>query len=583
MNIFNRLSKWIQLKFKSLRVIIGTSMSLVASMTLLLFVLLMVMVIRETLITGVKTNAEQSTHLSYVTLTNKHTDMIRKASILADEIQHIHEETGTLEDVLSMGYRLNDEIVSLSLFDESGHLVKYAPAHYTAKKELNLLEQNWFQEPGDHYSFTFSPPHIQEWFQTPYQWVVTLNRKITIDSIPYYLVIDYDFSSISDYINRVFIGKRGYSFILDENNNIIYHPYQRMAQKQDEEGMLDLIQNHGDGVYITPDQRYVIAYQTVPQSHWKVVGVSHLPETLQPTIREIGRFTLGALLFILLFVILLSLIVSKTIAGPITNIVRTMKNTDGKLFSTKIKEHSYSEVEALSQTYNTLLDQVNDLMVKVKEEQVELRHSEMNVLQSQINPHFLYNTLDSILWMAERGNTKETSDMVAALGKLMRISLSKGDMLIPFHKEIEHAKSYLTIQKIRYRDQFTYTFDIEESLLDVRVPKITIQPFLENALYHGIERMADEGQIDIKAISDGNDIILTISDDGGGILPESLVHIQAFDIEEKSGFGIRNVHQRIRLLFGEEYGVTIESEMDEGTTVMIRMPKSMAQEGERAK
>src|SRR5699024_11175299 len=232
------LIHWIQSKFKSLRVIIGTSMSLVASVTLLLFVLMMILIIRETLITDVKINAEQSVHLAYVTLTNKHTDMIRKSSILADELQHANEESGSLVSIMSAGYRLNDEIVSLSLFNMDGTLYQHAPAHYVPKTDQNLRNQNWFEEPGNNYTFAFSPPHIQNLFHTPYQWVVSLSRKVKMEETDYMLVIDYDFSSISDYINRVSIGKRGYSFILDENARVIYHPHQQMAQKQGEKDVL---------------------------------------------------------------------------------------------------------------------------------------------------------------------------------------------------------------------------------------------------------------------------------------------------------------------------------------------------------
>ena len=571
---WTEFSEWMKQKTKSLRFLVGTSMSLVAVTTLLLFVWIMIFVIRGTLISGVKTNAEQTTHISYVTMTNKHAEMIRKASVLADEIQHTNQNLENLKERMSIGYRLNDDIVSLSLFDEEGALSSHAPSHYSEKEEINLFQQSWFEEPDDPYTFTFSNPHIQELFKTPYKWVVTLTRKISIDGTPYYLVIDYDFSTISAYINRVFIGKRGYSFILDKNNQLIYHPNQRMAQNMDEKEIVNMIETKGDGVYVTPSEKYVMAYQTVPQSHWKVVGVSDLEDTLRPALNEIWTFTFWAFVLIFGCIVLFSSSVSKMISSPITAIVSVMKNPEGKGLPTRLKENGYNEVGELSRTYNHLLDQVERLMKTIKEEQTELRHSEMKVLQSQMNPHFLYNTLDSILWMSESGKQNETSQMVDALGKLMRISLSKGDILIPLRKEIEHVQSYLTIQTIRYKNQFTYTIDVDSSLLNCRIPKITLQPFIENALYHGIERMADEGEIAIKAKDQGENILLEIKDDGVGIHPEELEWIQKFERNETSGFGIWNVHQRIQLLYGKEYGVSIQSELDEGTTVHIMIPKN---------
>src|SRR5699024_527832 len=170
---------------KSLRGIIGFSMTLVAALTLLLFVLMMVFFIRDTLISDLKTNAAQSVHLSYITLTNKHTDMIRKSSMVADELQHTSGSEEDLKNRMLSAYRLNDEIVSLSLFKKDGNMGKYAPAHYKTAGRPNLLETTWFQEPTSSYSFSFSPPHLQEWFDMPTKWVISLSKHIQIKEEPH--------------------------------------------------------------------------------------------------------------------------------------------------------------------------------------------------------------------------------------------------------------------------------------------------------------------------------------------------------------------------------------------------------------
>lgn len=570
--ILQKMTNWIKTR-KNLRMIIGLAMTLVASLTLLLFVFMMIFFIRDTLISDLKTNAAQSVHLSYITLTNKHQDMIRKSSILADELQHAENDGESLMDRMTSAYRLNDEIVSLSLFSKEGKLKKYAPAHYRSKEEIELYEEEWFRIPRSRYSFAFSSPHLQQWFDTPQRWVISLIKEIEVEGTPYDLVIDYDFSAIRDYIDRVSIGKRGYSFILDEENRVLYHPNKNLFEADGSDQIMSLIETEGDGVYTTPDDQYVTAWQTVPQSRWKVVGVSYMKESLQPTFKEIGYFTLIVLILILVFVVILSLTVSKAIAHPIQSVVQSMKQRDTKVLKKSVKEKSFYEVEELSDSYNLLIDRVHDLMNQMQHEQTLLRKSEISMLQSQINPHFLYNTLDSILWMSERGNQEETSEMVAALGKLMRISLSKGETLIPLKKELEHTLNYLTIQKIRYKDQFSYHLQIDEQLMEEKVPKVTIQPFIENALYHGIERMADEGEIWIRAIAEKNCFMIEIEDDGAGMTNENLEKIRRFD-SGSDGFGIRNVQERISLMFGQEYGVTVHSELDEGTKIVIRLPKN---------
>ncbi len=165
--------------------------------------------------------------------------------------------------------------------------------------------------------------------------------------------------------------------------------------------------------------------------------------------------------------------------------------------------------------------------------------------------------------------------MVNALAKLFRISISKGHELITIEKELQHAQSYLKIQKFRYKNQFVYSFDVYEECLPYLCNKITLQPIIENAIYHGLDRMVDEGEIRIRIYPDGDDIVFTVSDNGVGMTPEQCQEILQDESGEKTGIGIKNVNDRIKIYFGENYGLTIESELDEGTTVTIRMPKVM--------
>ena len=216
---------------------------------------------------------------------------------------------------------------------------------------------------------------------------------------------------------------------------------------------------------------------------------------------------------------------------------------------------------------------IQRLMERVRQEEITLRKTELNALQAQINPHFLYNTLDSIAWMCEEARTEEAVEMVNALARLFRISISRGHELITLEKELQHARSYLKIQNYRYKNQFSYSFDIEESCLPYLCNKITLQPIIENAIYHGIDRMVDEGRIDICIREEEAAIRMTVTDNGVGMTKEQCAEILHREAGDRTGIGIKNVNDRIRIYFGEEYGLRITSELDEGTCVEIRIPK----------
>ena len=212
-------------------------------------------------------------------------------------------------------------------------------------------------------------------------------------------------------------------------------------------------------------------------------------------------------------------------------------------------------------------------MSTVREEEVNLRKTELKALQAQINPHFLYNTLDSIAWMCEQGRNADAVKMVHALARLFRISISKGHELIPISKEIEHAESYLQIQKYRYKNQFTYQFDVDPDCLDYYCNKITLQPIIENAINHGLDLLVDEGVILVQVRQDGEDIVFSVQDNGVGMSPEQIDSILRHGPKDRTGIGIKNVNDRLKIYFGKQYGLHITSELDVGTCVEIRMPK----------
>ena len=244
-----------------------------------------------------------------------------------------------------------------------------------------------------------------------------------------------------------------------------------------------------------------------------------------------------------------------------------------KDFEYRAGENSVAELQELSDSFAHMSERIKLLVKRVKADQTALRKTELKALQAQINPHFLYNTLDSIQWMCESGNTESAVKMVGALAKLFRISISRGHELIPIRSELQHAESYLQIQSHRYKNQFSYSFDVQEECLDYLCNKITLQPIIENAIYHGINGLVDEGEIRISCRADGDDILFTVEDNGTGMEPEQVQAILRKERSDHTGIGIKNVNDRLKIYFGPAYGITIDSVPDEGTRVYIRMPK----------
>lgn len=570
-----RIGNSIKEKVKSLQVILALALGVLSIFTIFLFSISLAAIFKETLINTTKTTTQQSVTQSSITLANEIENMTSTAYGILDELKRSTLQADDISELLGTSYRLNRNVVSISLVDTSGQVVHYAPAQYRPKKITSIYEQDWFQTEISPNQFAFSAPHVQNLFEKNYLWVLSVTTPVLIHNEKYMLLIDYNFNSLGSYFNKVTIGKRGYSFIIDNQNELVYHPQQRMIQTNAKEENLEFVTDKLDGVYMTEDEKNTIAIATVPSTGWKVVGVSYLQDSIKETLREFEKYMFWVFLAVAGLITILSISVAKYIAQPITNMVKVMRNVDDNQFDTYTNEKRFIEVQRLSGSYNHLIDHVKTLMDQVKTEQEELRKSEMNVLQAQINPHFLYNTLESILWMSERRDNQGAAEMVAALGKLLRISLSKGSEFITLRQELAHAESYLIIQKIRYKNQFHYSIEADETILNNPTVKIIIQPFLENALYHGIERMVDEGRIIIRALDKKEKILIQVIDDGIGISMDILKDIETKKNSEKVGIGIRNVHQRVQMYFGKKYGVEIKSELDVGTTVNIWLPKSI--------
>ena len=472
---------------------------------------------------------------------------------------------------------LQNDIYAIMIYDTQGHILTSVSEKGLPKPEVHAdlsFQKELF---ADAKPYSVTAPHVNTLFSGEYPWVVTVARREyqPLYGQDVYIAIDYKFSQIAKYIDHVGIGQHGYCYIMDRAGDIVYHPQQQLLYaglKQEEAAALRAKQS--DGVYQENDK--MVAISTTNDANWRIVGVHYMEELRQNQRTQLFTGILISAVCCAVIIWLMVALFSKIIHAPIRQLVRAMQAFEeaADSFTYTPSPQTVAEIQVLNESFSHMVERTKALMEQVRREEVVLRKTELKALQAQINPHFLYNTLDSIQWMCEQGNNADAVKMVGALAKLFRISISRGKELIPIADEIQHAKSYLIIQSFRYRNQFSYDFTVDEALLSCLCNKITIQPLIENAIYHGIDRMVDEGEIHITVKEDENgDILLIVEDNGVGMTDAQCQKILTKDRSDSGGIGVKNVDDRLKIYFGEAYGLQIESELDVGTRVTVKMPK----------
>ena len=311
-------------------------------------------------------------------------------------------------------------------------------------------------------------------------------------------------------------------------------------------------------------------------SHYEVKELQQSHEEQQRFFKEVVTYLIIAFLAIFVLLLFLSYFIPLSITRPILCLEKVTKQVAEGDLSVRAEVEDGVEVRALSESLNMMIDKINDLLEQVTTEQIRLRKAEFELLQAQINPHFLYNTLDTIIWLAESGEQKRVVAMVGSLSDFFRSTLSRGKDIVTLKEELQHVRSYLEIQQVRYQDILEYEIEVPEEMYACRLPKITIQPLVENALYHGIKNKRGVGRIRITCCREGNGCKLRVVDNGIGITGERLAQVRDGILNKvltgKDIYGLYNVNERIRLNFGEDYGITIKSEYGEGTVVSVLVP-----------
>lgn len=501
-------------------------------------------------------------------------------------VQEFDISSEKFAEQFSLLYEVNsDKIESLALYGNEGRLIASEPVA-VEKENIDVTGQDWYKNAESAIeNVHFSVPHIQNLYEDGlyrYHWVVSLSRYVDINDgeIPGsgVLLVDMKYSVIEDVLKQINDSSEGiYYYMISRDGQMIYHPRKtEMARGLFDENSLKA-SGYEEGTYeITTDgHKESVVVGNIAYTGWKLIGV--VPESVQTARINNFRYYIFTTIMVLMMMLLEgNRLISRKISKPIRKLDESVKTYEagGK---PDIYIGGSSEIRHLGYSVQRSYERIETLMEEIIRQQNERRKSELDALQSQINPHFLYNTLESITWMVEAQKNEEAVIMISELAKLLRVSLSRGKTIIPVKDELQHSRSYMSIQLVRYKERFQMEFQTDKEIEDYCIVKLVIQPILENAIYYGVGNMDedDEGKITVRGEKKEDDIYITIEDNGMGMRKEVLENILKDNNKvpkHGSGVGVINVHSRIQLMFGEQYGLEIYSEPDEGTRVVIHIP-----------
>ena len=451
----------------------------------------------------------------------------------------------------------------------------------SVNQDLDLNTQEWYatalEKPNGP---ILTSSHVQHIISGERPWVITLSRGIRDRSgsgeKEGVFFIDLNYSAISGLCDQSTVGTKGYAFILDAKGNIVYHPQQQQLYNELQTENISLIMDTDEDTVLTGtgNDGKLYSISRSEKTGWTVVDCTNVKELLSKSRQAQSVYVLTAIILVIV-ALLFSRFMARSITLPIQKLRDSMKKVqEGDFSVSDVVVDSKNEIGSLTKSFDVMTHRIHELMEQNVHEQEEKRKSELKALQSQINPHFLYNTLDSIIWMAEGKKNEEVVLMTASLARLLRQSISNEEEVVPIANEVEYARGYLTIQKMRYKDKLEFQIEVDSSILYIPLIKLVLQPIIENAIYHGLKYKESKGLLIVKGFMKDGNAVLQVIDDGVGMDEETLAHI--YDKHKvnyhSNGVGVYNVQKRLKLYYGEDYGITYTSELGKGTTATITIP-----------
>lgn len=489
------------------------------------------------------------------------------------------DKTGEQDVLISIdNVRKTDPFIkSIIVIGKDGYVLSNEKS-LNMTRSSNMMKEPWYAAAVHSRVPALTSARMQNFSMNKTDWVISMSQEIRDDSGRNLgvVLLDVEYKGFEDYLNKLNLGNEGYVYILNDQNEVVYNKdvsyYTDPAKRQ---RLIAL--KEGPQGYDKEQNRLV--YQTrLEGTDWTLVGVSSLDGLRQVRV-QLQRTFLMIAAALLVLILLTSPWIAKGITRPVRRLESAMQQVQGGLLAIRVPETGVTEVQGLARHFNVMVQEIRQLLKDKEAKEQELRLHELSVLHSQINPHFLYNTLDTIVWMAEFQDMDRVIATTKALAEFFQLSLSGGSEFTTIEKELAHVSQYLFIQKERYGDKLSYEISSDSSLKEITIPKLILQPLAENALYHGIREKSGPGQIEIRCgkTEDGR-IEFIVKDDGAGFDPARLGQISGSS--RLGGVGIRNVDERLKLYYGPHYGIELHSSPGKGTEVTISIPDPQNKKGE---
>ena len=466
------------------------------------------------------------------------------------------------------------DLVSAVLVTKDGRLVA-TDTKISMQTSSDMMNESWYQEAIKERAMPVLTPARKESLTSEKEkWVVSITQEV-VDQTGQNLGVvrlDIGYDSLQAYLDHLQLGKQGFSFIINQKHEFVYHPKKAVYSSSQEMQAMQPYIAVTDG-YAKGGQNFI--YQVpIPDSDWTLIGVASL-EGLQMLQSQLLYSFIGLGLLALIMCLTGIGFVLRLWIKPLQDLQTIILRIGAGDAHVRAAAKGSPELVDLAQAFNAMLDQIDNLMQQVKEEEQNARRYELRALSAQINPHFLYNTLDTIVWMAEFNDSRRVVDITKSLAQYFRLALNQGQEQILLRDEIDHVRQYLFIQKQRYGEKLNYEILEDERLGDYQLPKLVLQPLVENAIYHGIKEIDRPGLIRVTTEVSGDYACVSIFDNGRGF---DRSESTAQTLLRLGGVGLKNVDQRLHLQFGEAYHMEIDSKANSYTKITLYLPLSSSDE-----
>jgi len=506
---------------------------------------------------------------SYLKKLKQTTSVLSKEETVRQFAQDKEVSPEAVQSLMRTIIETDPDLVSAVLVTKDGRLVA-TDSQISMQTSSDMMNERWYQEAIKERAMPVLTPARKESLSSEKdKWVISITQEV-VDASGQNLGVlrlDIGYQSLEAYLDHLQLGKKGFSFIVNQKHEFVYHPKKTVYSSSREMQAMQPYIAVKDG-YAQKGQNFV--YQiAIPESDWTLIGVASL-EGLQMLQSQMLYSFIGLGVLVLIMCWMGIWFILRLWIKPLQDLQAVILKIGAGDSHLRATTKGSPELVDLAQAFNRMLDQIENLMQLVKEEEQNARRYELRALSAQINPHFLYNTLDTIIWMAEFQDSQRVVQVTKSLATYFRLALNQGRDLISLSDEINHVRQYLFIQKQRYGDKLEYEIDEEPDFDNLVLPKLVLQPLIENALYHGIKEKEGQGHIKLSVQRQDTGLVIRIEDDGVGF---QAAGDSSQSQLKRGGVGLQNVDQRLKLHFGDNYQMKINSVPSKGTIVEIYINK----------